>query len=398
MKAKSSIISLTLGLFLMGIINTSCSKKEGCTNPDAINFDVEAEENDGSCVFEEETALVVPSTYTFVGGEDVSTVSFSGQMQRLEMLTEMVTLMKTGNTQGTVLDGTTLRNMYANSGYTWIDAPNLGLNNTTKQLRSKTAKNDVGVQAMFEDFIDSIVVNSTFNVVGSYGQAGIWTNGTKNYLQSATGVEYIQLIEKGLMGAVFLNQMLCNYIGNIASDDNTAIVDGKTYTDMQHHWDEAYGYFTSATDYPINGTDRFWGRYANLREPVLGSATKIAEAFRTGRAAIDANDFAIRDAQATIIRDEMLKVVAGTAIHYLNEAKANIADDALKNHVLSEAWAFIDDLRFGEFNSGTGLTTTEIDTALDFFNDFSTVTITDLNTAVDFIASRTGLEGVKNSL
>ena len=150
---------------------------------------------------------------------------------------------------------------------------------------------------------------------------------------------------------------------------------------MQHHWDEAYGYFTSEFDYPINGTDRFWGKYANGREAILGSATKIADAFRRGRAAIDNNDYATRDAQVTIINNEMEKVCAGTAIHYLNDAKASISDPTIKNHVLSEAVAFINGLRYG-YNSANGISITaaEVDMALGYIGtDYNVVTISDIN-------------------
>src|SRR5690606_10381735 len=112
-----------------------------------------------------------------------------------------------------------------------------------------------------------------------------------------------------------------NYLGTVGDDDNDNFVTGKNYTEMQHHWDEAYGYFTSAIDYPANGTDRFWGKYTYAREGVLGSATTISEAFRKGRAAIDNKDYDTRDAQIAIIRNEMEKVCAGTAISYLNKAK-----------------------------------------------------------------------------
>ena len=84
-----------------------------------------------------------------------------------------------------------------------------------------------------------------------------------SYLQDASGLEWTQMIEKGLMGACFISQMTSNYLAGISTDDNTTIVDGKYYTEMEHHWDEAYGYFTDAPDYPTNGTDRFWGKYAN---------------------------------------------------------------------------------------------------------------------------------------
>jgi hypothetical protein len=341
----------------------------------------------------------VPATYAFVDASNNSTVSFSGQQQRLEMLSEMVAYMKTANTLGTTVNATTLKDMYANNAYTWVDAPSLGMTGSTKQLKSKTAAGDIGVQTMFENYIDSIALISTFNTAGSYGQGGVWTNGTKNYLQSATGVEYGQLIEKGLMCAVFMNQMTNNYLQSVGSDDNTTIPTGKNYTDMQHHWDEAYGYFTSEFDYPTNGTNRFWGKYANGREGVLGSATTIATAFRTGRAAIDNNDYTTRDAQITIIVNEMEKVCAGTAIHYLNGAKANITDATVKNHELSEAKAFLNGLRYGQKAIDvTGMLAADIDTALAYINDFENISIADLNNAIDLIASKTGLDSVKASL
>lgn len=346
----------------------------------------------------------IPSTYVFLDGSNQSTVNFDGQKQRLEMLSEMVVYMKTGNTVGTTLSASQLKAMYANNAYTWADAPGLGMTGSTKQLKDKTAAGDIGIQAMFENYMDSIAVHSSLNFSNStetYGQAGVWTNGTKSYLMSGAGFEYGQLIEKGLMCAVFMNQMTVNYFGTLADDDNTTPLVGKTYTEMQHHWDEAFGYFTSEIDYPTNGTDRFWGKYAQgSNETLLSTGTNIMNAFLKGRAAIDNNDYATRDAQITIIRDQIEKVCAGTAIHYLNEAKANITNPTIKNHVLSEAIAFIDGLRYG-YNSinGVSITSAEIDMALGYIgNDFNSVTITNLNLAIDLIASKTGLSDVKAAL
>jgi hypothetical protein len=217
------------------------------------------------------------------------------------------------------------------------------------------------------------------------------------------GNEYTQLIEKGLMSAVFMSQMTNNYLNAVTSDDNTNIVDaagGKHYTEMEHHWDEAYGYFTDAIDYPTNGTDRFWGKYANSREGVLGSATTLATAFRTGRAAISNDDYTVRDAQITIIKTEIEKVCAGTAIHYLNGAKTNLTNNTARNHMLSEAWAFINGLRYGDNSiSGTGISAANVDLALGMLGvDFNTVTIIQLNSVIDHVAMHTGLTDVKDSL
>ena len=292
--------------------------------------------------------------------------------------------------------------MCENNVYTGAYATSLVMTGFSKQLKSKTSAGDVGVQTMFENYMDSLATlssGSTTNSSETYGVAGVWTNGTKSYLMAGNGYEYTQLIEKGLMCAVFMNQMTNNYLQAVATDENDALESGKNYTKMQHHWDEAYGYFTSEVDYPTNGTNRFWGKYANGREGVLGSATKIAEAFRKGRAAIDNKDYTVRDAQITIIVDEMEKVCAGTAIHYLNGAKSNITDPTKKNHELSEARAFLNGLRYGQKSiDGTGMLAADIDTALGYVSDFENVTISDLNSAIDLIASKTGLTSVKATL
>lgn len=392
-------------LFISAFAAISCERPEGCTDPLALNYDENAEKN---CCCEYAPVLNVPSTYVFEDDNGNNTVSYNGQQQRLEMLSEMANYLKTANTAGTSLDATILKNMYSNSGYSWIDAPTLGMTGSSKQLKDKTAGGDVGVQLYFENLMDSIAALSTTTTLGNEdgtaGVGGVWPNdGVKGpYLMNADGQEYMQYIEKGLMCAVFYYQMTHYYLGNIATDDNTTAVDpanGRHYTEMEHHWDEAYGYFTSEIDFPTNGTDRFWGKYANNLS-LLGSATKIAEAFRRGRAAIVADNYTERDAQVNIINVEMEKVCAGTAIHYLNSAKNNLANNTTRNHVLSEAWAFIDGLRYGERAiNGTGMTTTHIDMCLNMLGtDFNNITLTQINNVIDHVAMHTGLTDVKDNL
>ncbi len=199
---------------------------------------------------------------------------------------------------------------------------------STKQLKNKTAfasadgSPDAGIQLIFENYMDSLDVISNANMTGSPGVAGVWPNdGTSGpYLMSADGFEYGQVIEKGLMSAVFASQITINYLGTLSDDDNSNLVAGENYTDMQHHWDEAYGYFTSSIDFPTSGGDRFWGKYAVGRESVIQSASKISDAFRKGRAAFDALDYPERDLQIVIISNEIEKLQAASAIHYLNSA------------------------------------------------------------------------------
>ena len=390
------------------LITTSC-KKKGCTDSAAINYSEEASKDDGSCNYD--TLLFVPTTYTFSRNGN-NNVSFGGQTIRMDMLSEMVTKMKTTNTAGISITEVDLHDMYANNGFNWTDINGLGLTGSSKQLKSKTAyavaggSSDAGIQAMFEGYMTSLAVISATTVTGTEngmaGTAGIWANdGVKGpYLMDANGKEYTQLIEKGLMCAVLMSQVTVNYLGGIDGDENTEVETGKDYTKMEHHWDEAYGYFTDAFDYPTNGTNRFWGKYANSRETLIHSASNISLAFRTGRTAIVNKDYTLRDTQVEIIRNELERVSAGTAIHYLNSAKSNIANNVARNHSLSEAYAFLEGLKYG-YNaiSSKGMTSTEVDTALAYFgNNFNTVTLADLNNAIDLIATKTGLSAVASSL
>lgn len=62
-----------------------------------------------------------------------------------------------------------------------------------------------------------------------------------------TGYDYIQLISKFAMGAVFYNQAVDNYLDEkLAADkkpNNKPYKKGTHYTGKEHVWDEAFGYF-----------------------------------------------------------------------------------------------------------------------------------------------------------
>ena len=379
------------GLALLTIV--SCGK-EGCTDVLASNYVADATKDDGSCEYDTAStnSYTVPTTYEFTDADGNNTVSYGGQTARMDMLSEMVTYLKTENndTAGAVtLDAATLLAMYDNSYTGWTDQ---SLVNNGKQLKSKTALNDAGVQAMFEGWMNAA--------------ANASSDSTTGYLQDASGVEWTQVIEKGLMGACFASQMTSNYLAGLSSDDNTMPVDasaGKYYTEMEHHWDEAYGYFTDAVDYPTSGTDRFWGKYANKSylEDNLGSATDISTAFRTGRAAISAGVTADALAQADIINAEVKQMVAGMAIHYLNDVKSKIgvANQNAINHSMSEALAFIFGIQF--ITDTPDMSTNDIMLLVSQIEPSvanTSMDLTGINTLIDQIAVATGLEAVKDLL
>ena len=381
------MLPLLVMLFAVGC------KKKGCTDPAASNYDSTAEKDDESCEYDTVVAYTVPATYTFTDADGNNTVSYGGQTARMDMLSEMVTYLKSANGSNATpatLDAATLISMYDNSYTGWSDASLVG---NGKQLKSKTALGDAGIQTMFEDWM-------TAAAAGSPGDTSV------SYLQSATGLEWTQMIEKGLMGACFASQMTSNYLAGIDSDDNTVAVDvaaGKYYTEMEHHWDEAYGYFTDAVDYPTNGTDRFWGKYANKSylEDNLGSATDISTAFRTGRAALSAGNTADALAQRDIIIAEVKQMQAGMAIHYLNDVKSKIgtaSQDAI-NHSMSEALAFIMGIQFisdtPDMSSADVMAlVNQIEPAVAGF----TMSVVSINSVIDQIAAATGLEAYKDVL
>src|SRR5215210_4506671 len=84
----------------------------------------------------------VPATYNF------SNADYSGQTKRLAMIEELVDAVKAGNA-GTVLNATTLKNMYRNIGNPFgADS----LNISGLQLKDKTFIDD---QATVETWIDN---------------------------------------------------------------------------------------------------------------------------------------------------------------------------------------------------------------------------------------------------
>lgn len=332
-----------------------------------------------------DSSYTVPTTYTF------ENVAYSGQTERLDMLAEMTTYMKTGNTLGTTLDAQKLKDMYANVNNQFSET-------YSKDLQSKTFAPD---QTLYDNLMDNIAMVSQSTTAGSNGTAGVVTSndGSKMYLLDDGGLELTQLIEKGLMGAVFYYQATAVYlsedrIGN--SVDNTTVEPGEG-TAMEHHWDEAFGYLGVPTDFPQNTDDvRFWGNYCNSRDGILGTNKRLMDAFLKGRAAISNNDYTARDEAAATISEVWEEVVAATAIHYINGAIADFGDDALRCHQLSECLAFIGALKFNP--KGT-LTLAQVEDLEDQLGeDYYNITVSELNALKNSMGSTFGLDSVKDQL
>ena len=74
----------------------------------------------------------------------------------------------------------------------------------------------------------------------------------------------------------------------------------------------------------------------------------LHQAFLKGRAAIVNNDAAVYQEQAKIIRRELEKAVANSAIGYLRKTRENATDPARRAHAYSEGLGFIYSLRYAK--------------------------------------------------
>lgn len=314
--------------------------------------------------------IETPVTYSFERDGE-STVSFSGQTTRILMAEELIAAMQDFDAATAQL----LLDMYANENTPF---ENDDLNASTKSVRGKVAASQdyfsensaasATIKQYFADLISAQIdevfpAQSTIAAAGVAGQ--IADGGSTRYVNSK-GLEYNQAVTKGLIGALMVDQALNNYLGtavldagtNRADNDNDIVVEGKSYTDMEHKWDEAYGYAygTAANltnpNLTIGEDDSFLNKYIGRVEQDAtdfgGIAADIFDAYKLGRAAIVAKDYEVRDQQAVILRELISQVVGIRAVYYLQQGKNGIEanDFGAAFHDLSEGFGFIYSLQF----------------------------------------------------
>ncbi|MDX1588908.1 MAG: DUF4856 domain-containing protein [Oleiphilaceae bacterium] len=182
------------------------------------------------------------------------------------------------------------------------------------------------------------------------------------------GLDLKQLVQKFLLGAVPFSQGTDDYLDDATANkglltDNTSAADNgaAAFTDLEHQWDEGFGYFGAARDYlaytdeeiagkggraayengyhdtdndgAIDLVGEFnFGHSQNAAKRDLGSQsgtdfTKQAmEAFLAGRALISAADGALSDAELEElqgVRNQAVEAwenaIAATVVHYIND-------------------------------------------------------------------------------
>jgi hypothetical protein len=215
------------------------------------------------------------------------------------------------------------------------------------------------------------------------------------------GIDLSQLSEKTLLMAMAYHQAMDDYLDDEAEDtdkgllsDNASQVPGQTYTTLEHHWDEGFGYFGAARDlstYTLedlldgspwrdaNGDGRIDLRsemnfafvtYLARRDATSAATARtsflseVDEGFRTGRAIITAAGGPLSAEELTQLRAQRDRIVqnweagmAATTIHYINRVirmmlAMGTADYNFLTHasIWSEAKVFALGLQFNRFS------------------------------------------------
>jgi hypothetical protein len=371
-----------LALLALTPLLPACVVDPGNTGSDSRETD---EDDDGDA-----------AAYEFLDADGESTVSYAGQIYRHALLGELKDWM--GSVSDRIADGSylpvsvesveeDLDLFFACDGGLCEDLPvgddgtvqqSLGDIDSGKNLQGKVAGNDfatdhmdwVGgdfggwdgadspedlVQSWFQTLATQAVdqVNGVFSV-GPAGQLIEDANLTPE------GLDVKQLTQKFLLGAIAYSQGVDDYL-----DDDTEgkgllashlFQEGKTYTVLEHAWDEAFGYFGAARNYmdladeEIAGGDTLdlnadgfvdlkseasWGHSINAAKRDKG-ASEAAPTDFTGQAweglvggrqlLADTAGEALTADQFTALqgyRDQVVQAwedaLASTVVHYVNE-------------------------------------------------------------------------------
>ena len=191
---------------------------------------------------------------------------------------------------------------------------NEDLNGTSKIIGSKTSASTLQGSAVDRQAFNDMIAEYTTEVVPNFdspaeaGVAGVYP-GT-SYRLNAAGQEIDQLFFKGLIGAFTLDQIVNNYIhpnqldsGTRTEDNTNELLSGdNNYTDMEHKWDEGFGYLygqiadvTLNNGLPADGESsgnllmKYFKKVEENYDP--GIAKRVYDAFIAGRSAIVSKDY-----------------------------------------------------------------------------------------------------------
>lgn len=314
----------------------------------------------GGQTIETPTAYVFDSRFT----EGESSVAYSGQVVRNLLLQDLKifidNLGKDGASSASVQD---MLDLYAyDDGY---DLESLTTAGSMPVIESRYSSISTGKNLNGKISSDAVIgygktanelVRGWFEVIAGNSQDGDKL-GTPAVYTDDNGVDLTQMINKVLIGAVPYYQATGVYLAGLLDRGNgEPHSEGKAYTSMEHGWDEAFGYFGAARDYArytdeqlagsvgdytfdSNGdgsidfsSEYNFGLSRNAGKRDKGGAGvdftgDIFAAFLAGRTLIvNQGSAAEISAQREAAANGMEKVIAATAVHYINDTLADMAD------------------------------------------------------------------------
>ena len=368
--------------------DTDTDTDDNTVDPDVIEV-VECS-TPATATTESQKAKVYSFTSRTEGKTSESSVSYSGQVTRQVLLQEFINKIKGLANPGAVAlteadllayfddrDETLQANIELLPGDFQLanDVVLISDLNGSKNILGKTSDasfidNSVDFQgktaiSAVNSWITELVANSQTSKLG-----------TKEVFLDSKNRDLSQLIDKVLLGAISYDQAANNYLADIG--DNTAPqqkndVD-EAHTEAEHHWDEAFGYFGAARDYPSYSDDALAGKNGespykdsdgdskiDLKSEYNFGISKNAgkrdrigcqvnltqdafDGFYLGRKALSegksAESAEVQDAaSAALIAWE--KTIAATALHYVNDVLADQAsfdaDDQSEYSILDHA-------------------------------------------------------------
>ena len=359
-----------------------------------------------------------PAEYEFTRN-GISTVYYSGQTTRLNQHDELKSAMNnTSSTKAGIL-------AMLNDGTGFTDSTLDGskkIGNKTAVNSANSATNKAKIESWITEFTDVVApaviaqTDASAGVAGSVSDAGGGSRtGTK---VNAKGLEMNQVFSKGLIGAFNLDQIInangsfgyvtAPKLNPVSADNDTSVLhytspgaSEANVTKMEHYWDEGFGYLYGQDNQyaPALGQGGLLNDYLGnvSANYAIGIADDIYDAFKLGRAAIVAKDYVTRDAQATIIKIELSKVVGAKAASYLRSGAGHVTNNNMASafHSLSEGYGFIFSLQFTQKADGTPYMTNAEVTAklaeLDAGNGLWDRTAAELTSMADAIDTATGI-------
>ena len=312
-----------------------------------------------------ETQEISVGLYAFnsklAGHENMSSVSYSGQVARQLLIDELKSYIGTADS-ASPLDLAILNEYYAGVGgeevtterpitvYTnSINQTKISEVNASKNLKNKNGVKPSPVQVVLSDAnpwngwtADSIIQDIFTNHIA----------GATSAIDATSKVDMAQLTQKILHGSVSYNQAVNHYLVIENADNIAPKGDGAAYTELEHIIDEAFGYFGAAKNYHILSDAEIKGGIYKDIDQVAGFDLKTevnfgisinaakrdagsSDVFNFTKAMYDAfyklryyaaNNGTINDmqAQVEIIKSNWEMVLASTAIHYVNEVVVDI--------------------------------------------------------------------------